>query len=206
MSDPSTDAPGPPAVERRRVALQIADLNDLQEAVRSGVVGFALSDWPGSQRFALHVRAGQDSGIDVVATTALALMELLQTGGALVVAQLDGTGGMYLAGVGAAQPTAGAAAHALAHRSPEIATTNDSDAAGRALVAPLPPDDEGLPAPYSLVPGPDGPAPVAPLTRDEVAAATAGMPLDIDRADVVDRIRTRGDLALPLAGRGAADA
>lgn len=201
-SDPSAPAAG----RRRGVALHLADATDLDEAVRSGVVGFRLPDWPGGDRFALHVRAGEESGIDVVATTGLALMELLWGVGAQVTAMLDGSGGMFLAGVGAAQRVATRTAGELAERSPEIATTSDADTAGRALVVPLPPGDGGLPAPYSLLSGPDGLAVVVPLTQDEVAAATAGMPLEMDLADVVERVRTRGDLALQLAGPPGADA
>ena len=203
---PRVAPPGAPAPGPRGVVLHIADLSDLDEAVRSGVVGFRLADWPGPDRLALHIRAGEDSGTDVVATTTLALMELLQSDGVHLTALLDGTDGMYLVGVGAGQQAAIRTAGALADRSPEIATINTADTAGRALVQPLSLGTGGLPAPYSLVPGPDGMAVVAPLTRDEVAAATAGMPLEIDRAELVDRIRTRGDLALLLAGRRNADA
>ena len=191
---------------RHGVELHIEDAADLDEAVRSGVVGFELSDWTGPQRLALRIRAGDDSGIDNVATTTLALMELMLADGVRPTAMLDGAGGMYLAGIGADGSAAAKYAQELADRSPEIATTSAADAAGRAWIEPLPPGGNGLPAPYSLVAGPLGLAVIAPLTRDEVAAATAGMPLDIEMADLPERLRSRGDLALQLALASAPDA
>jgi hypothetical protein len=195
-----------PHQESRGVTLHIHDAADLDEAVRSGVVSFLLPDWTGPNRLALRISAGQDSGIDNVATTTLALMELMRADGVGATAMLDGVGGMYLAGVGADRSEAGRYARELADRSPEIATTSDADAAGRALITPLPPAGDGMPAPYSLVDGPHGLAVIAPLTGDEVAAATAGMPLDIEMADMADRLRSRGDLALQLAQPSTPDA
>lgn len=221
------DGPGPGVPLPRGVALHIADAADLDEAVRSGVVSFALPDWTGPHRLALHLRAGEDSGIDIVATAALALMEAMQADGVQVTALLDGAGGMYLAGTGAAHQAAGRYARELADRSPEMATTSVADTAGRALVQPLSPGGDSLPAPYSLVMTPEamvgtGRSPdataapsmaagealavIAPLSDDEVAAATAGMPLEIDMAELVERIPTRGDLARNLAGPAGADA
>lgn len=190
----------------RGVALHIEDRADLDEAVRSGIVSFLLPGWTGPDRLALQIRAGDDSGIDNVATTTLALMELMRADGVRTTPMLDGAGGMYLAGIGADRPAAARYARELADRSPEIATTSVADDAGRALIEPLSPGSDGLPAPYSLVDGPLGLAVIAPLTRDEVAAATAGMPLDIELADMAERLRSRGDLALQLARPPAPDA
>lgn len=185
--------------------LHIEDAADLHEAVRSGVVSFLLPGWTGPDRLALRIRAGDDSGIDNVATTTLALMELMRADRVPATAMLDGAGGMYLVGIGADRSAGNRYARELADRSPEIATTSGADAAGRALIEPLSPG-AGLPAPYSLMDGPDGLAVIAPLTRDEVAAATAGMPLDIDMADMPERLRSRGDLALQLAQAPTPDA
>ena len=201
---------------RHGVPLHIQDATDLDEAVRSGVVSFLLPGSVGSGRPALRIRPGEDSGIDIVATAALALMELMGIDGVQTTAMLDGAGGLYLAGIraGGRQPqgidgsAAARYAHALADRSPEIATTTaiDTETAGRALIEPLAPGGDGMPAPYSLVHGPHGLAVIAPLTHDEVAAATAGMPLDIGMADLAERLRTRGDLALQLIEGPARDA
>lgn len=196
---------GPAQPGHDGAVLHIEDAADLDEAVRSGVVSFLLTGWAGPSRLALRIRAGDDSGIDNVATTTLALMELMRADQVPATAMLDGTGGMYLAGIGADRSAADRYARELADRSPEIATTSQADAAGRALIEPLAPGG-GLPAPYSLVDGPDRLVVIAPLTRDEVAAATAGMPLDIDMADMPDRLRSRGDLALQLAQVSAPDA
>ena len=172
-----------PAAAGHGVPLHIEDAADLDEAVRSGVISFLLPVSPGPGRLALRIRAGEDSGIDIVATATLALMELMEPDGVGATAMLDGAGGLYLAGTGADQPAAVRYANELADRSPEIATTSDTDTAGRALIEPLSAGGDGIPAPYSLVDGPDGLAVITPLTRDEVAAATAGMPLDIGMAE-----------------------
>ena len=190
---------GPVQPPAHRVLLHIDDPADLDEAVRSGVVSFLLPGSTGPGRLALRISAGEDSGIDTVATTALALMELMRADDVPATAMLDGAGGLYLAGFAADQAAADRYADELAGRSPEIATASRTDTAGRAFIEPLPPGGDGMPSPYSLVDGPDGLAVVAPLTRDEVAAATAGMPLDIDWVDMAERLRTRGDLALELA-------
>lgn len=197
---------GATASGHRGVTLHIADADDLDEAVRSGVVGFRLPGSTGPRRLALRIVAGEDSGIDTVATTALALMELMGSEGVPATAMLDGAGGLYLAGTGADAPDAARYARALAESCPEIATTSRADTAGRAFMEPLPTDGDGIPAPYSLVEGPSGLAVIAPLTRDEVAAATAGMPLDIELTDIPERIRLRGDLAVELLGRPEPDA
>ena len=195
-----------PVGPRDGVALHIDDAADLDEAVRSGVVSFLLADSPDRNRLGLRIRAGEDSGLDTVATAALALMELMEADGVHVTALLDGAGGLYLAGIGAHQPAALRYANDLADRSPEIATTRDTDTSGRALIEPLSSGADGMPAPYSLVEGPGGLAVITPLTRDEVAAATAGMPLDIEMADVPGRLRTHGDLARRLTDESGADA
>lgn len=197
---------GPVRPGHHRVALHVEGAADLDEAVRSGVVTFLLPGSTGADRLALRIRAGQDVGIDTVATTTLALMEMMRADGVRATAMLDGAGGLYLAGLGAEQPAAARYARELADRAPEIATTSGADTAGRALIEPVRPGGDGIPAPYSLVEAAGGLAVVAPLTRDEVAAATAGMPLDIELADMADRLRARGDLALQLAEEPEPDA
>jgi DNA primase len=186
-----------------QVRLHINDGDDLDEAVRSGVIGFSLPALTGPGIAGFRLRAGSGTGIDTVATVALALAESLGRDGLTAVALTDGSGGLYLFGfeVGADQaavgPSAEDYARALAATAPEIATTDRGDIDGRALVEPLP---VGLPAPapYSLVRAGDPTGVVVPLTLDEIAAASAGMPLGIGLSDVADRLAEYGDLAAAL--------
>ena len=191
--------------------LHITDADDLAEAVRSGIVSFRLPGLAAAELVGFRIRPGADSGIDVVATAALALAEALAHDGRAATAMTDGTDGLFLIGFGVG-PTnfdGGAQGYAVAltASAPEIGTTDADDADGRALLIPVRPGDRwGLPAPYSLVPAGPALGVIAPLTLDEVAAVTAGMPLDVQPSDVVSRIAEYGDLAAGLAEatRGAA--
>lgn len=184
--------------------LHIADLADLDEAVRSGVVHLWLPDLVGAELVTIRIRPGADAGIDIVATAALALTEQLAHDGRAVCALTDGAGGLYLIGygVGPANPHGGAVGYAgdLSARAPEIATVDECDADGRALLIPFTSAEAiGVPAPYSLVPADGELGAITPLTLDELAAASAGMPLDFDPSDLAARIIAYGDLAAGLA-------
>jgi DNA primase len=188
---------------RQAVRLHIADLEDLDEAVRSGIMSFRLPGLTGAGLVSLRIRPGVGSGIDTVATAALALATSMSLDGIAATAMTDGAGGLYLVGfpVGPTQPSATAAryAEALAGLAPEIATTDSVDSDGRALVQPLPvAGGRAVPAPYSLVSSAVGLGVAAPLTMDEVAAATAGMSLEIEPADLLPRLSSYGDLAAAL--------
>jgi DNA primase len=189
--------------ETHRVPLQINDVHDLDEAVRSGIIGFSLRALTGPGIAGFRIRAGVGTGIDTVATVTLALAQSLGRDGLAAVALTDGSDGLYLFGfhVGmlpaATSPSAGDYASALASSAPEIATTDRADIDGRALVEPLPAGSPA-PAPYSLVRADDPTGVVAPLTLDEIAAASAGMPLGIGLGDVADRLAEYGDLAAAL--------
>ena len=184
--------------------LHIADLADLAEAVRSGILWFTLPGLIGPDLISLRIRPGADSGIDIVATAALALAEQFARDGRAASAFTDGEGGLYLIGfgVGPTDPRGGALGYAtdLSSAAPELATMDADDAEGRALVVALPAvAAPGVPAPYSLVPVDGDLGVIAPLTLDEVAAASAGMLLDLHPSDLPERIAAYGDLAAGLA-------
>lgn len=191
------------AGEPPTVLLKIADLADLDEAIRSGITFFRLPGLTGAGLVSLHIRPGGGSGMDTVAATALALASSMSQDGIAATPMTDGAGGLYLIGfpVGPVKPAAVAVqyAEALAALAPEIATTDPADSGGRALVQPLPvPGGSAVPAPYSLVTSADGPGVAVPLTMDEVAAASAGMPMEVEPGDVLDRLSRYGDLAAAL--------
>ena len=81
------------------------------------------------------------------------------------------------------RPFAAAAARRLAGRAPEIATTDPDAADGRAFIDVAAVRAAAAPSrcPYSLVP-PGTDHAVVPLTLDELAAITAGMPADFSPA------------------------
>ncbi len=190
------------------VDLHIADLADLDEAIRSGIAFFRLPGLTGPGLVSLRIRPGDGSGIDTVATATLALAQAMSQDGIAAAVMTDGLDGLYLIGfaVGPVAPSAVAVRYAaeLTLRAPEIATTDPADFDGRTLICPLPvPGGRAVPAPYSLVSRAGGPGVAAPLTMDEVAATSAGMPLEIEPDDVVDRLGSYGDLA---AGLGEATA
>jgi hypothetical protein len=172
-------------------------------------------------RCALHVVAGEGTGISTAATAALALCESITRDHLTAVVITDGRDGLYVIGVAAGAGSPGPApdgwlaasgyAEELARRAPEIATVDPRQADGRALVDASPSWPGNLiPIPYSLVPADPasggGYGAVIPLDLDEVAAVTAGMPLDPRPLDVTGRLAARGDLAAGLLGPGAGPA
>ncbi len=159
-----------------------------------------------SARAAWWVRPGAGADVAVAATAALALSEDPAGGGARWVAMTDGSDGLVLVAVWASTDGpadigefAAAAARRLADRAPEIATTDPAVADGRAFIDTRPSDPGGtIPVPYSLAP-PGTDNAVVPLTLDELAAITAGMPAEFGAGDLPNRIALHGDLAAPLA-------
>ena len=193
MGRSSNHVPG-----RSEAVLHLTDQADLAEAVRSGVVAFRLPGLTGSDMVTLHVRSGDGTGIDTVATTALALVQLMIGDGVRSWVMSDGSDGLYLVGSGGNTDSARHYARQLADTSPEIATTDAADSGGRALIEPLTAGAVTLPAPYSLVFERGRAGVVAPITADEVAAASAGMPLEIEPAEIAHRITSLGDPAAAL--------
>ena len=191
------------------VELHIADLDDLDEAVRSGIVGFALPDLVEPLVVTLRVRVGDGSEVDTVATCVLALTTAMLRDGLSCTVLTDGVDGLLLIGAGAGRPAVQAARYAadLAAAAPEIATTDATDVDGRALLEPGGgPASAPPPAPYSLVALRDRIGVVVPITLDEVAAVSAGMPLDFTPRDVAARIAMHGDLAAVLSRTGCRSA
>ena len=110
---------------------------------------------------------------------------------------------------------ASAYAEELAHSAPEIATVDPRQADGRALIDASPSWPGNVtPVPYSLVTATVVTPPtsvadrqaecrcVVPLDLDELAATTAGMPMDPGPQDVAGRLAARGDLAMALLDAG----
>lgn len=198
----------------RRVALHISGVQDLEEAVRSGVVGFWLTGLDAPGLAGLRISPGKGAEIDTVATAVLSLALSMGRDGLASIALTDGAGGLYLFAWGVGEVAAGADAGAgytaaLTRSAPEMVTDNADDDYGRALIEVLAPARDGLPSPYSLITDPARHGEfgvVVPLTLDEVAAASAGMPLEIAPADVQARITAYGDLAAAWgqATRGSA--
>ena len=85
-------------LETHQVPLHINDVDDLDEAVRSGVIGFSLRALTGPGIAGFRVRAGVGTGIDTVATVTLALAQSLGRDGLTAVALTDGSDGLYLFG------------------------------------------------------------------------------------------------------------
>lgn len=145
----------------------------------------------------VSVSVGDGANVATAATAALALIEDLRAGGADGIPATDGHGGLlvYRTGIGATTPSElHGLVRRLAERAPEIATLDAASADGRAWLA-VPEPGSVVPAPYSLVDSADGTGAVVPLTLDEVAAVTAGMPLDPVPQDAVDRLAVQGDVA-----------
>lgn len=146
----------------------------------------------------IQLTVGTGTDIATAATAALAIIDAVVAAGSFPVPATDGEGGLliFVTGLADLSPLA----VALAERAPEIATTDAAAADGRAWLA-----TSGfgslVPAPYSLVDSADGTGVVLPLTVDELAAVTAGMPLDPRAGDVADRLALHGDLAGSLIGR-----
>jgi hypothetical protein len=165
--------------------------------VESGVRWFCWETDGGSPS-SVQLTVGTGADISTAATAALAIIDAVVAAGGSPVPATDGEGGLliFVTGLADLRPLAAA----LADRAPEIATTDAAAADGRAWLGS---SEYGslVPAPYSLVDSADGTGVVLPLTVDELAAVTAGMPLDPDAGDVSDRLAVHGDLAGSLIGR-----
>lgn len=177
----------------------------LTSVVDSGAVQFCLVN-PGW--VAVHAVPGEGSDIANTATAVLYMAEAMAQDGLAPVPLTDGTGGLFLFARTDGDPEAHAARYAasVAARAPELATEDPAQADGRALVDTTPSSPgEQVPAPYTLLAGPNGFEAVIPLHLDEVAAITAGMPFEITGRDVAARLAARGDLAAALlTGAGPA--
>jgi len=170
---------------------------DVLREVQGGARWFCWETDGGSPS-SVQLTVGAGTDIATAATAALAIIDAVVAAGGSPVPATDGEGGLliFVTGLADLRPLA----DALADRAPEIATTDAAAADGRAWLAS---SEYGslVPAPYSLVDSADGTGVVLPLTVDELAAVTAGMPLDPDTGDVADRLAVHGDLAGSLIGR-----
>jgi DNA primase len=184
--------------------LSVASAADVLACTEAGIGGFLIT--PEVLRSGLVDRmlvtlvTGDGADIATAATAALALGERLAEDGYRAVAAVDGQGGMLLlipcrpcdARVARTYLSDVLASYALA--APELATLDSAVSDGRMLLSAAATDPTVFSwAPYSLVPG-AWPGVVMPLHTDDVAAASAGMPLEIEPEDVAERLRLRGDL------------
>jgi DNA primase len=186
------------------LTLSISNEADILAHTEAGVGGFLTSPAvPGTgliDRMLVTLSAGEGADIATAATAALALNELFARDGYHAVAAVDGQGGMML--LIRQQPGDPASARryldevlsTYAATAPELATTDPELTDGRILLSAAATEPAVFSwAPYSLVPG-AWPGVVMPLHDDDVAAASAGMPLEIEPEDVTDRLELRGDL------------
>jgi hypothetical protein len=185
--------------------VRIDGSDEVLRQVEAGAEGFLVGPaWGGGEgmvdRWIVTLQPGDGTDIATAASAALAIGDELAGHGLAVVTLLDGRGGLVLYGM--LEPTdagelrkrlSGFLAH-YAEQAPELATMDPAQADGRVLLSAAGTDPDVLDwAPYSLVPG-AYPGVVVPVHRDDVAAASAGMPLEVEPADVTNRIRLRGDL------------
>jgi bifunctional non-homologous end joining protein LigD len=154
-------------------------------------------------RLVIDLDPGRGAGIAECATLALAIRGALAQDGLSAVPKTTGGAGLHLlAPIAPSQPDAVVGyvkrlAEALASAAPELATSKIGEAqrAGRVLLDWRQNVYRATTvAPYSLRAG-DSPTVSTPVSWDEVAAASAGMPLSFGMDDVVDRIAEHGDLA-----------
>ena len=175
---------------------RVGSVEELLDAVAQGCRWFAVPVDAMAPRSFLHLAPGPGADISTVATVALALLESADDDTPWVVLTDGGDGMFVVAGI---RERAQAQIEALAHRAPEIATIDPAQDDGRVLIR-LTTSGAPLPVPYSLVDSTDGTGVVLPLHADEVAAATAGMPMDHGPEDAALRLGARGDLAAALTG------
>lgn len=150
----------------------------------------------------VSVGVGDGANVATAATAALALIEDLRAAGGDGIPATDGQGGLLVYRTGGtdgrdAPSELRGLVQRLSERAPEVATLDVGSADGRAWLA-VPEPGSVVPAPYSLVDSVEGTGAVVPLTLDEVAAVTAGMPLDPYPQDAVERLNTQGDYAAAL--------
>lgn len=148
-----------------------------------------------------QVGIGEGTDISTAATAALAVVEDLQAQGFTAVPATDGQGGLFVFVPVSVEPPRVDLLQvigSLALRAPEMATVDADATDGRAWLA-APGVGTLIPAPYSLVDSAEGTGVVFPLAIDELAAVTAGMPLDLTPGDLSDRLGRYGDLGTRLA-------
>lgn len=145
---------------------------------------------------ALSVRAGDGTDIATAASAGLLVWEQLIARGLAHRAALAADGGdrviIYLRHP-AAISELDQALLAVTSRAPELATTDASQVDGRSLLRVLGPA-ESVPVPYSLVELAGVTSVLQPMTVDELAALTAGMPLVAEPDGIVSRLQLYGDL------------
>jgi len=154
-------------------------------------------------RLVIDLDPGHGAGIPECATLAMAIRGALAADGLSAVAKTTGKAGMHLlapiapAPVGRVVDYVRRLATALATAAPELATSKlgEKERKGRVLLDWRQNVYRATTvAPYSLRAG-DEPGVSTPVDWDEVAAATAGMPLRFSPDDVRERIAQHGDLA-----------
>lgn len=168
---------------------------DVATAVNTGARWFAWET--GGDIASVELTPGEGADVATAATAALALIEAFTAAGGATVPATDGQGGLliFVTGLRDLPPLLAD----LADRAPEIATVDGTSADGRVWLT-CAAAGSLVPVPYSLVDSADGTGVVVPLSVDEIAAVTAGMPLDPTPAEVADRMRAHGDLAAALLG------
>lgn len=166
-------------------------------AVSAGVRWFG---WSAGGRCPDGVRITAGAGADIAnaATAGLALVQEILARGGVAVPAADGQQGLlvYVLGLPDLQDQLAL----ISDRAPELATMDPAEADGRAWWSVVP-AGALIPLPYSLVDSADGTGAVLPLTIDELAAVTAGMPLDPHPEDAADRLSIFGDPAEALISR-----
>lgn len=197
LAERTVHAGGWPAETGRDLDGSTADAATVRTAIDSGVRWFG---WPAGGIAPDCVRITPGAGADIAnaATAGLALVEEIVGRGGIAVPAADGQQGLlvYVLGIPDVQePVA-----LIAGRAPELATLDPAEADGRAWLSVFP-GGALIPLPYSLVDSADRTGAVLPLTVDELAAITAGMPLDPHPDDATDRLAVFGDPAEALIGR-----
>ncbi|WP_154673975.1 hypothetical protein [Nakamurella lactea] len=168
---------------------------DIAAAVDAGARWFA---WETAGDIgSVQLTPGDGADVATAATAALALIESIQAAGGITVPATDGQGGLLVFVTGPADLDPLLAE--LAERAPEIATIDSAGSDGRVWLS-VAAGGSLVPAPYSLVDSADGTGMVLPLSADELAAVTAGMPLDPAPDEVAGRLASQGDLAAALLG------
>lgn len=174
-----------------------ADTATVVAAIEAGVRWFG---WPagGSCPDCVRITAGAGADIANAATAGLVLVQEIVDRGGIAVPAADGQQGLLVYVLG--RPDLQEPVALIAERAPELATLDPAEADGRAWLSVFP-AGALVPLPYSLVDSADGTGAVLPLTVDELAAITAGMPLDPHPDDAADRLSIFGDPAEALIGR-----
>lgn len=185
-------------------SLSISSPAEVLAAADRGVGGFLISPNQAGQllldRAVIDLRPGEGTDVATAATVALSLGDRFAELDWRPIVMLNGQGGLIML---LPQPPTAAdltlerlapVLAGFAEAAPELATLAAARADGRVLLSSSATAvGRASWAPYSLVPG-HWPGVVMPLHRDDIAAASAGMPLEIEPEDVLERISLRGDL------------